>query len=199
MTDVVSIKPTEVFEEFPKIARLNRDMVVTEKIDGINAVIAVDEHGRVRAGTRSQWVTPEHDTHGFAKWVDAHKDELRTLGPGKHFGEWWGSGVRGGYGLTNGEKRFSLFNVGRWCPLAGDPTKWPPRCCEVVPVLYRGLFSTMAIDNIVKTLRATGSRAVPGFMRPEGVVIFHEHARTLFKVTLEKDELPKSLVEKSLT
>ena len=30
-------------------------------------------------------------------------------------------------------------------------------------------------------------------MKPEGIVIFHEAARTLFKKTLEKDSEPKSL------
>lgn len=50
----------------------------------------------------------------------------------------------------------------------------------------------------LQKLRAEGSMAAPGFMRPEGVVVFHGHSGTLFKVTLEKDEVPKQ-VSPSLT
>ena len=31
------------FKEFPKIARLNREVIVTEKIDGTNAAVIVTE------------------------------------------------------------------------------------------------------------------------------------------------------------
>jgi LexA DNA binding domain len=40
-------------------------------------------------------------------------------------------------------------------------------------------------------LRSDGSAAAPGFMRPEGVVIFHTASGALFKQTIEKDEEPK--------
>ena len=51
---------------------------------------------------------------GFARWVETNRERLITLlGPGLHFGEWWGSGIQRGYGLTKGDKRFSLFNVER--------------------------------------------------------------------------------------
>jgi hypothetical protein len=63
---------------------------------------------------------------------EEHRDDLLTLGPGRHFGEWWGAGIQRRYGLT--EKRFSLFNVTRW----GEAR---PACCHVVPTLYRGPFS----------------------------------------------------------
>ena len=36
------------------------------------------------------------------------------------------------------------------------------------------------------------SLAAPGFMRPEGIVVFHVAANTAFKQTLEKDGEPKS-------
>jgi hypothetical protein len=42
-------------------------------------------------------------------------------------------------------------------------------------------------------LRIQGSFAAAGFMKPEGVVAFHTHSRTLFKVTLERDQEPKSM------
>ena len=140
----------------------------------------------MRAGSRSRWITPEADNFGFARWVKEHEDELRRLGPGVHFGEWWGSGIQRGYGLTNGEKRFSLFNVHRW----EDPAS-RPACCGCVPVLYRGPNVEAEIDRWLSRLRDLGSLAAPGFMKPEGLVIFHTATGVLTKVTSEKDEEPK--------
>lgn len=37
-------------------------------------------------------------------------------------------------------------------------------------------------------LRHSGSVAVPGFAKPEGIVCFHTASNEMFKVTLEKDE-----------
>jgi hypothetical protein len=191
------------FEGFPKIARLNREMVITEKIDGTNAqiyigprseapsippVLALTDDWFLCVGSRTKWVVPGDDNHGFAKWALKHAEELLTLGPGRHFGEWWGSGIQRGYGLQKGEKRFSLFNTTRW------NTTNIPACVSVVPELFRGDFSSVFIEYFVEKLRKDGSEAVPGFMRPEGIVVFHTASNQLFKVTLEKDEMPKSRV-----
>jgi hypothetical protein len=67
-----------------------------------------------------------------------------------------------------------------------------PSCVGVVPVLAHGTFDSNRVDSIVMALQQDGSVAVPGFMRPEGVVVFHTASRTLYKVTLEGDEAPKS-------
>lgn len=77
------------FEGFPAIPRLKRQCVITEKIDGTNAQICILEDNRIIAGSRTRWITPEDDNFGFARWVKEHEDELRLLGPGSHFGEWW--------------------------------------------------------------------------------------------------------------
>jgi hypothetical protein len=168
------------FEAFESIARLSRNCVISEKIDGTNGQVCVLEDGRVLAGSRTRWITPADDNMGFARWVAEHEDELRTgLGPGKHYGEWWGSGIQRRYGLT--EKRFSLFNSGRWT----DDVR--PKCCYVVPVLYQGIFTSTAVDEALAQLAAEGSRAAPGFMDPEGVVVYVAAARTLFKKTLKGD------------
>ena len=170
------------FREFASIARLSRDMIVTEKIDGTNAQVTITEDGRVLAGSRNRWITPESDNFGFARWVKEHEKELFTmLGLGTHFGEWWGSGIQRRYGLA--EKRFSLFNVGKWEDPAVRPT-----CCHVVPVLYRGVFDTEKIEGELSALAVGGSVAAPGFMQPEGVVIYHTKSNTLFKKTLEKND-----------
>lgn len=172
------------FLEFPKIARLSREIIVTEKIDGTNGVIYIGEDGEVLAGSRSQWLTPTKgaDNFGFAGWVQGHMDELRALGPGRHYGEWWGSGIQRGYGLQKGEKRFSLFNVHKW---SDDAVR--PACCHVVPVLYQGMFLTDSIECCLAELQSTGSVAAPGFRKPEGVVIFHPQGNIGFKKTIEKD------------
>lgn len=175
------------FEKFQKIARLSREMIVTEKIDGTNGLIAIGEDGEFQAGSRSRFITPEQDNHGFAKWAYENKDELMLLGPGYHYGEWWGYGIQRGYELT--EKRFSLFNTSRWLDDGARPA-----CCHVVPVLYKGMFSTEMIDNILRGLADGGSVAAPGFLRPEGVVVFHPQSRYLFKKTVENDEYHKGEV-----
>jgi len=174
------------FIPFPKLPRLCRDVIVTEKLDGTNAQILVTEDGRVLAGSRKRWITPEADNFGFATWVRDHEDELRGLGPGCHFGEWWGPGIQRGYGLA--QRRFSLFNVQRW-RLASER----PACCDVVPILYEGPFGMACVESALESLRLLGSVASPGFMRPEGVVVYHTAANIAFKRTLEKDESPKSL------
>jgi hypothetical protein len=174
------------FVPFPKIARLNREVIVTEKIDGTNAVVLVGEDGSVRAGSRSRWITPEDDNFGFARWVAEHTEELRGLGPGRHYGEWWGAGIQRRYGLS--ETRFSLFNTSRWGDAAARPA-----CCHVVPVLELGVHINDAVTSALYQLRRDGSRAAPGFMRPEGVVAYHTASGQLFKVTLEKDEAPKGM------
>lgn len=176
------------FESFPSISRLSRECVVTEKIDGTNAQITITPDDQFLVGSRSRWITPEDDNFGFARWAHEHEAELRVgLGYGSHFGEWWGSGIQRGYGLQKGEKRFSLFNVKRW----GDPDV-RPACCDVVPVLYRGLFDTTVIDEQLALLSRTGSLAAPGFMKPEGVVVFHNASGQLFKKTLDKNDGHKS-------
>lgn len=171
------------FIPFPKIPRLKRGCVITEKIDGTNAQVVVGEDGSVRAGSRNRWITPDDDNFGFARWVAERADELRELGPGQHFGEWWGLGIQRGYGLH--ERRFWLFNAGRW----GEER---PACCGVVPVLYAGDFSTDAVDATLAALKAGGSKAAPGFMKPEGVIVYLTAARHTYKVLAENDEISKS-------
>lgn len=190
------------FKEFNKISRLSREVVITEKIDGTNASIYIGENGEFLTGSRTRWITPEDDNYGFSKWAHEHKEELLTLGHGHHFGEWWGRGIQRKYNLT--QKRFSLFNVSRFCLHNEEPKLFSqenptilksqqklPECCSLVPVLYTGVFDTNEINRIIELLKQEGSRASPGFMKPEGIVIYHTHARILFKKTIDKDDASK--------
>lgn len=176
------------FTKFNKIPRLNREIIITEKIDGTNAQIKITEDGEFLIGSRNRYITPEDDNAGFAKWAMENKEELMKLGVGTHFGEWFGQGIQRNYGLK--EKRFYLFNVSKW---ADDEIR--PKCCGIVPILYQGMFSEYAITNCVTELRVSGSRVAEGFMKPEGIIIFHTALSGYFKVTLEKDDIPKSIVK----
>lgn len=176
------------FKGFPKIPRLKRGCIITEKIDGSNAQIVITDEGQFYVGSRNQWITPEKDNYGFAKWAFENKDQLMELGPGQHFGEWWGNGIQRNYGLK--EKRFSLFNTGRWSNWAQRP-----KCCSVVPVLFAGEFETTVVDKTLNKLKETGSMAEPGWMKPEGIIVFLPAANAMYKVTCEKDEQHKGFVE----
>jgi len=211
---------TTEFQPFPKIPRWSRDIIITEKIDGTNACVVVedtwdDPHDtvntvRVLAQSRSRFITPDADNYGFAAWVREHAEELKGLGPGRHFGEWWGRGINRNYGIS--DRRFSLFNVCRWDKDVSQKIEAgkfrkpgeevlvyapPPACCGVVPVLYHGEMVTHFLEtycNVTGTLdhlSCTGSVAAPGWMKPEGIVIFHTASGHLFKKTLENDERAK--------
>lgn len=184
------------FRPFPKMARLARDIIITEKIDGTNASIFIDEDGAMLAGSRTRWITPGDDNYGFARWAEDHKGELLALGPGHHFGEWWGRGIQRNYGMN--ERRFSLFNVQRWCRFMDEPLQIKvgneyklqdllPSCCDLVPTLYRGRWDDREIDDALAELKIRGSLAAPGFGKPEGVVIFHTAANLCFKKTIDGD------------
>lgn len=175
------------FMPFEKMARWSRNIVISEKIDGTNACIYIGENGEFLTASRTRWITPDDDNYGFSKWAHEHKDELMTLGSGRHFGEWWGAGIQRRY--NEERKRFSLFNTSKW-------TESRPECCDVVPIIYHGVMSEKAIDEAIDLLKIGGSLAAPGFEKPEGIVIWHEAARHYFKKTIEKDEMPKTFFER---
>lgn len=193
------------FNSFPKIPRLSKEMIITEKLDGTNGCIYIGEDHNLdiefRVGSRNRWITPDDDNYGFARWAYEHRDELiQGLGIGCHYGEWWGQGIQRNYGLT--EKRFSLFNVRRWClynetpqyiivgdPRISKPQQILPECCGLVPLLlHKNDFDTNLVDLVLRQLKERGSQAAPGFMKPEGVVVYHTAGSVLFKKTIEGDK-----------
>jgi hypothetical protein len=205
------------FKPFSKLSRWSRDIVITEKLDGTNASICITREVSddyiasdylkglyMYAGSRTRWITPTDDNYGFAKWVQANASELFALGEGTHFGEWWGSGIQCGYGLEKGNKRFSLFNTGRWYDTHQDgnyTSELPsliaaPACCHVVPVLYQGPNLDSQLSHALHLLSTKGSIAAPGFMDPEGIVIYHSASGVQFKKTIKKDEVPKVVAER---
>lgn len=194
----------DLFVPFPKMARLSRPCTISEKLDGTNASITITEDGRMLVGSHTRWITPTNDNYGFAKWVEAHRDELFTLPVGTHFGEWWGAGIQRGYG--GHPKTFSLFNTYRFCLAMFAPKLLTvtttnagatyqhqlPVCCSLVPVLEEGPFETSLVQRVVDELKENGSEAAPGYMNPEGVVIYHSASGSYFKKTIDGDHAPKS-------
>jgi hypothetical protein len=87
------------FQAFDKIPRLRRGCVITEKIDGTNAQVCFADDGQMLVGSRNRWITPDNDNYGFARWCVENETELRKLGPGRHFGEWWGAGIQRRYNV----------------------------------------------------------------------------------------------------
>lgn len=196
------------FVKWEKIHRFNREWEITEKIDGTNGIIlwhdeyhpefclgqdtnlnletGQEETMFLYAGSRTRWLTTDADNHGFARWVKDWGPFLTILGKGRHFGEWWGSGIQRNYGLT--EKRFSLFDV-----KYQDRTL--PPSVYVVPLLKRisGPAVSYEITNLLDELRTGGSYAANGFDKPEGIVMRHTQSGDRFKVLCEGDEIPKSV------
>ena len=194
------------FQGFGKIPRLKSSMVVTEKLDGTNAqvyivnndterstglwnpplepnLVAATDEFSLFVGSRKRWITPDDDNYGFARWVSDHGIELiNFLGEGKHFGEWWGKGIQRRYDMD--EKKFSLFNVNRF----GKGRQELPDFLDVVPTLASGNLESGEIDQIMKDLKDGGSVAAPGFMNPEGIIVWNCKARQYFKSTFEHDK-----------
>lgn len=200
------------FEKWRSIPRRSKEvMTLTEKLDGTNAcflafptpeegfegskplrLLDVDgvEWG-VWAQSRTRFIYPDSDNFGFAKWVDHNAEQLiRVLGIGKHYGEWWGSGIQRGYGIP--DKRFSLFHATRWKEAGIShllPTT-PVSALRIVPLLYHGPYSDAAVEAALETLRS-GSMAAPVFSRAEGIVVDLREAGARYKILLEGDNLHK--------
>lgn len=208
----------EKFQGWTKIPRFNRpdSFIITEKIDGTNAQISIAQipetmldfkqppgtqlvlsHGAtylVRVASRKRWISPEHDNFGFARWAYDNASKLVGLGPGRHYGEWYGKGIQRGYGLDH--KRFALFNVLKWGADGEHLPEDSPHTLTVVPEIDRcaGRNLNQAVNDSLQALRTLGSFAVGGFKKPEGLVIHNSENKATFKVLMENDDLPKSLV-----
>lgn len=165
------------FKAWPKITRVEnkRAPIFTEKIDGTNACIVIGTDGEFATQSRNRFIVPGDDNFGFAKWAYDNKDELIKLGEGYHYGEWWGLGIGRGYELT--EKRFSLFNTRRW----GKHNPNTPACVSVVPIL-----PCSSVADTRMFLANNGSVVAPGYMRPEGAVMYEPDTDTCFKIIMDK-------------
>jgi len=207
------------FQAWPKTPRLFRDVVVTEKVDGTNSAIIIQEsfgdhedesvlkyiwrdevRYEVGAQSRNRLIFPGKttDNHGFARFVQQNAEKLfDILGPGRHFGEWWGKGIGKRYSAQMDiVKGFALFNTAKheglheWLPFGDEHV-----ILETVPVLYQGPFSEEKIRDILEELKKAGSVVSP-FSPAEGVVVFHTQSRQVYKYTIDGEDAGKYEVKK---
>lgn len=181
------------FKAWQKTTRLESPCVISEKLDGANACVVVEEVEefslldasitilatnpddastarafRVSAQSRTRLALPGQDETGIADWVAQRRGRLALdLGPGYHYGEF----VKG-KGLK--EPKLFLFNTGRW---GGKQFTTPG--LDVVPVLYEGNYYEGIVEKYLNDLRENGSWVLDS--PPEGVVIFWKHDQTLKK------------------
>ena len=168
------------FKAWPKIGRDDPYTVtITEKMDGTNACIIIEDGAVVGVQSRKRLITPEDDNYGFAGWVERNNDELLGLGDGYHYGEWAGLGIqKNPHGLK--EKQFFLFNTFRWNP--DNPNL--PECCSVVRVLFQGRMNADTVDNLMMGLLLESG---PG-LEPEGVVVYYHAFRGYSKTTFKNSK-----------
>ncbi len=190
------------FKSYPKIPRLEKLVwAITEKLDGTNGIVhiepvnpyqlgapdpfvnaleagavAIVDNFAVFAGSRSRWLQPgrQTDNYGFGEWVKNNADELvAILGPGTHYGEWWGQGIQRNYGATR--KRFTLFAPWRYPQVRDIRDETGDEVLTKVPLLAQGSGSARSIQTAIdlwsSSLERDGSPAVPGWMNPEGLVL----------------------------
>jgi hypothetical protein len=166
------------FRKWGKTARVNNArVVITEKLDGTNA--SIHREGNIlRAGSRTRWITPEMDNHGFATWVRDNADALLTfLKEGWTYGEWIGKGINRNYGLDHKEWRiFSRFY---------DFDEIDIENVAMVPLMETTTLDMLneALSKEAKRLSFYGS-LINGFKKPEGMVaqIQNQH----FKYIIDK-------------
>lgn len=186
------------FKAWPKIPRdTDEEIVITEKIDGTNACVIVEDGVVVGAQSRKRLITPEQDNMGFARWVEEHKDELASLGDGYHYGEWAGPGIQKNRHKLK-QKEFFLFNTHKW-----DDNPDKPKCCSIVPIQFQAKLPCEetdiqtveeAIKYVMYLLDLFGSQAsyqcVNGKLdgengKPEGVVVYYRKTDRMVKHTFE--------------
>jgi len=164
------------FKAWEKIPRENPFTVtITEKMDGTNACIVIQDGAIVAVQSRKRFITPEDDNFGFAKWVEDNNDDLLSLEEGYHYGEWAGLGIQKNPHNLEG-KKFFLFNTFRWN--IDNPNR--PKCCNVVPILYQGMLEPETIPELLEGLK---NEADVG-ETPEGVVVYYHAFRKYTKHTI---------------
>jgi len=171
------------FEAFPKIQRYEKaHCTITEKIDGTNGCIIFPDHfpetGAYTVQSRKRIITAgkQTDNAGFAGWVEKEVDRLYDFfGVGRHYGEWWGVSIQRGYDQT--ARYFTPFNSHRFSDdyfmamgVVGPPELRP------LPVLWQGPLSELSqgTDTAMDLLKSVGSIAAPGYVNPEGWMIYSQ-------------------------
>lgn len=169
---------TDIFRPWPKIPREKGNMItITEKIDGTNACIIIEQDKIIGIQSRNRLIDPTNDNMGFANWVTQNETELLGLGGGYHYGEWAGPGVqKNPHNLE--QKTFFLFNTFR-------PAETLPAIVSQVPILYSGPDLPQARDEAMENLWVSAQER--GY-KPEGIIIYIHSTRSYVKRTFENAE-----------
>lgn len=169
------------FKAWPKIPRGGHENVtITEKIDGTNACIIIQNNQIVGIQSRNRFIVEGDDNYGFAKWVGENTEALLSLGDGYHYGEWAGEGIQKNPHNLKG-KHFFLFDVARWN--RENPNL--PNCCDVVPTLYSGKITN---DTISREMEYLKNYAQDNYYTPEGIIVWYHRARRYEKYTFRNPE-----------
>lgn len=176
----------------------DRTAVVLGNVLGDDGLPSEEYH--VYAQSRNNYITPSRDNYGFANWVSLNANALVSiLGPGRHFGEWWGKGIQRGYGADR--KYWSLFTGSaiRMRKRVFESAN-PDLVIEVmehiglreVPVICSGTFGDELVQKSLDFLKESGSHALTGYNNPEGIIVYHKDSGQNFKVLLDSDHLSKT-------
>ena len=162
------------FKPWEKIPRDNPfNVTITDKMDGTNSCIVIEDSVIVAVQSRKRFITPECDNFGFAQWVKDNNDDLLGLGDGYHYGEWVGPGIQKNPHCLD-KKTLYLFNT--WL----SDTK--PDCCEVVEVLFNGIMSPGLVEDMLDCMRRVRDNTE---LKPEGVVVYYHTFRSRTKHTVK--------------
>ena len=166
------------FKSWGKIKRDNPlNVTITEKIDGTNACVIIQDNEVVGAQSRKRLITKDDDNYGFAQWAEDNSSDLIRLGDGYHYGEWAGVGIQKNPHKLD-KKELFLFNTFRW----NENNLNLPICCNVVPVLFSGLLEIITIDNVMRDLL---DKADAQGYTAEGIVIYSHAFRQYTKQTFK--------------
>lgn len=153
------------FAKWPSIGRQKRnDIVITEKMDGTNACIIIEDGVVVGIQSRKRFISRHDDNFGFANWVLDNEAEIVTLGNGRHYGEWCGPGIqKNPHNLE--EKTFFLFNTHR------QDADTLPCGIKIVEVLYHGPHDDSVITRCYDDLYLKHEHDMT--VTPEGIIVYY--------------------------
>jgi len=170
------IEMTVEFKAWPKIPRASgENITITEKLDGTNACVVIQDGKIVGVQSRKRFITPDDDNYGFATWIADNEEDILNLGDGYHYGEWCGAGIqKNPHNMS--EKKFFLFNTFRW----NNENPNRPECCDVVPILYQGELTDDCIDRVLFKLKEC---SIQESYVAEGIVIYYNKTKRFEKYT----------------
>jgi len=175
------------FQKWPKTPRPDRfNIIITEKIDGSNAQILIEDGEITMVGSRNREIFPggNRDNAGFAGFIQENAEEICHLLPdGRHYGEWAGPGIQRNP-LNLPEKLFFLFDPYRYRNKDNPAlTMALPHRFRVVPQLYFGPLDVYTINSEYENIKECTCVNEPGSHGNSGEGIIVQILGDKFKLT----------------